>query len=460
MKFNLRGFKAVFGFSFKQSADTISFKVTTVLVAILLAGALILVNIFGARSAKPDEDSAAPAHVVGEITDSSQPLSAVLTENIIVLDESGLGPIDFANLLNGNAAFGAVKFSSYEGSDIIEAAKSSEVTDKTLLLHITKKDGNYLMETILPPESLITGSEADSILNQLIQAFEAFKMDKAGLAENQVSLITQPGGYTVSSLGEDEDIANMVVKMLAPMAFSFMLYFMLIFYGQQISKSVSGEKTSKLVETLLVSVRPEALIAGKVLAVATQGVLQFTIWIVALIGGLYGGNFIAGSMYPGYTNPVITFIDLLKDTIGQSALSLPAVIISILFFFFGFLFYSLLAALAGSMVSKPEDAASTQGIIMLPILVSFMLSYFVPLSGNESFTAVARYIPFTAPFIVPVDLLTGLVSIPHGLLLLAVMILFTAIMVNLSARIFKGLILYNGQKITLRTIKGVISGKQ
>ncbi|MDF2872657.1 MAG: ABC-type Na+ efflux pump permease component-like protein [Anaerocolumna sp.] len=460
MRFNLRGFKAVFGFSFKQSADTVSFKLTTVIVAILLAGALILVNIFGARSAKPEEDSAAPAPATGVIAEPSQPLLEVLTENIIVFDESGIGPIDFAQLLNGNTAFKAINFSSYEGTDIKEAVKSTDVTDKTLLLHITKEDGKYLMETILPSESLITGNEAEVILNQLIPAFEAFKMDKAGLAENQVSLLTQPVGYTVSSLGEEEDMANMIVKMLAPMAFSFMLYFMLIFYGQQISKSVSGEKTSKLVETLLVSVRPEALIAGKVLAVATQGVLQFTIWIVALIGGLYGGNFIAASMYPGYTNPVITFIDLLKDTIGQSALSLPAAVISILFFFFGFLFYSLLAALAGSMVSKPEDVASTQGIITLPIVISFMLSYFVPLSGNESFTAVARYIPFTAPFIVPVDLLTGLVSIPHGLLLLAVMILFTVIMVNLSARIFKGLILYNGQKITFRTIKGVISGKQ
>lgn len=454
MRERFRGFRAVYGFTFKQLAGTMSYKITTVLIALLLAGGLILISVFGANSDKPEPDGGKSNSGNAAVEEISP------VENVLVMDESGLSPINFAQFLKGNKTFEAVKFENFNGTDLKEALKDEKVTKKTVILQITKNDSNYDINAILPEGSILSEKDTEALLNILSSTFGLIKLDKAGLSTEQLNEALQPVTYTYSDIGNDNSVASIIVKIVAPMVFSLMLYFMLIFYGQAVSKSVSGEKTSKLVETLLVSVRPDALIAGKVLAVAVQGVLQFVIWIGALFAGLYGGNAIAKMINPDYSNPVISVINMIRDNIGQSALSLPAVILTIVFFFVGFLFYSVLAALAGSMVSKPEDAASAQSILQLPVVISWLLCYLVPLSGNESFLPVARYIPFTAPFCVPVDTLTGVVNLWESGLMLLVMLFFTIAFVVLSARIFKGLILYNGQKINLKTIQGILRGVQ
>jgi len=234
---------------------------------------------------------------------------------------------------------------------------------------------------------------------------------------------------------------------------------MLILYGQTISKSVSTEKTSKLVETLLTSVHPYALITGKILAVTSMALIQFLTWIVAVFAGLYGGNAIAHSLYPSYHNSVIAVINFLKDNIGETALSAPAVILTILFFFVGFLFYSVMAGVAGCMVSKPEDVASTQALFQFPIIISWLIVYFAPLSGHEDILNIARYIPFTAPFSVPAELLTGVTGPVEGLISFAVLLVFTLLFVMLSGKIYKGLILYSGEKVSFKMIGKVLTAK-
>ncbi len=452
MKERLRGFRAVYSFTFKQLSGTKSFKIVTVLIALLLAGGLIAGSVVGAGLGKEHGSGKGDKAEVTEIS----PI-----DNVLVMDESGLGPIDFSVYLKENKVLKNIKFTDFNGTDLSQAVKDTNVTQKTVILQIIKQGSDYQLKGALPENTLLSEKDVKTLVSALSQAFQLAKLNKAGLTAEQISAAMQPVDYSYSNIGDkSNNIATVIVKMVAPMVFSFMLYMMLILYGQSVSKSVSGEKTSKLVETLLVSVRPDALIAGKVVAVAVQGVMQFMIWIAALFIGLYGGDMVARLVYPGYSNPVIAVLNSMKDNIGQSALSPAAVILAVAFFFVGFLFYSVLAALAGSMVSKPEDAAATQSILQLPIIVSWLLCYFVPLNGNDTFIPVARYIPFTAPFCVPVDTLTGAVNLWESTLMLMVMVIFTLLFVALSSRIFKGLILYNGQKVSLKTIQGILKGKQ
>jgi ABC-2 type transport system permease protein len=263
-----------------------------------------------------------------------------------------------------------------------------------------------------------------------------------------------------SDIGESTSMIAMVIKLVAPMLFGLMLYFMLLLHGQTISKSVSTEKTSRLVETLLTSVHPYALITGKVLAITSMAILQFVTWVVAAFVGLYGGNAIAHALYPEYENTVVTIINFVKDNIGETALTLPAVILAVIFFCVGFLFYCVIAGLAGCMVSRPEDVASTQSIFQFPVIISWLVCYFSSLVGNEGILAVARYIPFTAPFCVPVDLITGTIGLTQGIISLVVLSIFTVLIIMLSAKIYKGLILYTGEKISFKMIGNVLKAKQ
>jgi ABC-type Na+ efflux pump permease subunit len=212
-------------------------------------------------------------------------------------------------------------------------------------------------------------------------------------------------------------------------------------------------------EFLQTSVHPYAMITGKVLAITSIALGQFVIWLTAGIGGLYGGNAIAHSIYPQYENSAITIINFLKDNIGETAMSLPAVLLAVIIFALGFLFYCVIAAVAGSMVSKPEDVASTQFVFQLPIIISWLVSYFAPLMGKTGLTAAARYIPFTAPFSAPADLITGTMGLLEGLISLLLLLVFSFLTVILAARIYKGLVLYTGQKLTLKTIGNILKAE-
>lgn len=441
MKDNFRGWTSVYGFTFRQSAKGAGFKVVTILITILIIGIIGMAEFI---TAKPDKKEKAE-------------ISPVKT--VYVLDNSGLGATDFkaVNPKLQKKQYQKIAYVDVTGQSREETIKkAADDSKQSIAVIITKNEKGYELEAVIPNKSTITKGQADKLVKCMADGFEASKLMQSGLTAQQLTTVLAPDVTSYSNIGENNSGAVFAIKMAAPMIFSLMLYMMLIFYGQTISKSVSTEKTSKLMETLLTSIHPYALIAGKILAVTTMALLQFVTWIVAAFVGLYGGNAITHVFYPDYKNIVISIINFLKDNIGESALSLPAIILAIIFFVVGLLFYFILAGVAGCMVSKPEDVATTQSLFVFPILISWLVVYFAPIMGNYSILNVARYIPFTAPFCVPSDLITGTVGLGQGLLMLLVLSAFSFLLILLSGRLYKGLILYSGQKVNLKMIGSML----
>jgi ABC-type Na+ efflux pump permease subunit len=445
MKNKFRGWNTVFNFTFRQSTKGPGFKVVTVLVALVIIAAAVLINVL---SAKPEKNN------IPEVSP---------VKKVCVLDNSGLQPTSYRELnpLFSQKQYAHIEFETITNQsreDVIKTAAAD--SPKTIAAVISTVDSGYSIEIIVPAESAISKSEAELLVAPMTAAFETNKLLQSGLTEEQLTAALKPVITSFGDIGEDTNGIAFAIKMIAPMIFGLMLYMMLILYGQTISKSVSTEKTSKLMETLLTSVHPYALITGKVLAVSTMAILQFVTWLIAIFAGLYLGNTVAHSMYPEYESTVITIINFLKDNIGETAFTLPAVILSIIAFCIGFLFYCVIAGLAGCMVSKPEDVASTQGIFQFPVMISWLVCYLSPVMGNESLQIVTRYIPFTAPFCIPVDILTGTIGLGEGLITTLLLLLFTLVVIMLSGRIYKGLILYNGQKVSLKMIGNVIKANK
>ena len=445
MKQNFKGWTTVFNFTFKQSTKGMAFKLITVLVSLAIIGVSVLFNIIAAKPDKTDNLKPSPIN------------------KVYVLDNSGLEEANYKDTI-AQYSMGQFKHIDFvtvteqSREDIIKTATSD--SPQTVAVIITQEDSGYQIEVAIPSESMITKSQAEELLVPISSAFEANKLLQVGLSIEQLTTALKPVVTSYSDIGENTNEIVFVIQLIAPMIFGFMMYAMILFYAQNVTKSVSTEKTTKLMETLLTSVHPYALISGKVLAITTIAILQFVTWILSIFVGLYVGNAVAHQIYPEYQNSAITVINFLKDNIGESALSLPAVILAILFFFVGFLFYSVLAGLAGCMVSKPEDAASTQGIFQLPVVFSFLICYLAPLLGNETLMTVTRYIPFTAPFSVPVDLITGTVGLLNGIIMLIILSIFTVLVIMLSAKLYKGLILYNGQKVNFKMLGKILKASE
>lgn len=444
MKNNFKGFRTVFNFTFRQATNGVGFKVVTALVTLLLIGGFILINIV---VAKPETEKVV-------IT----PVKAVY-----LMDNSGLQPTDYKTLNPefSTEQFKEVKFVSVTGKTREEAIQAAVAdSPEAIAVIINAKDGGFEIEAAIPDGSSISKDNASQLLAPISTAFETNKLMQSGLTADQLTIVMMPVVTSYAEIGENTDMITQVIKMVAPILFSMVLYFMLFLYGQTISKSVSTEKTSKLMETLLTSVHPYALISGKVLAITSMAVLQFVIWIIAAVVGLYGGNEVAHAIYPEYQNSVVTIINFLKDNIGETAMSLPAIILALLVFAIGFLFYCVIAGLAGCLVSKPEDVASTQGVFVFPVVISWLFCYITPLTGNESTLSLLRLIPFTIPFCVPVDLITGTIGLGQGVISLLSLSVFSLLVILLSGRLYQGLILYTGQKISLKTIGNVLKAKK
>ncbi|HWT75144.1 MAG TPA: ABC transporter permease [Mobilitalea sp.] len=445
MKHNFRGWTTVFGFTFRQSTKGMAFRLVTTLVTILIIAALIIINVI---VAKPDKEN--------EIV-----ISPIKT--VFVLDQSGLQPTDYKTL---NPQLSEEQFKNIAFVNVTDQTREEVVktalADSTVSIAviITKADKSYELEAVIPSGSDIIKDQAQAVLLPIQSAFESSKLMQSGLTVQQLTTILKPVVTSQSNIGENTNQIAYVIKMIAPMLFGLILYMMLLLYGQTISKSVSTEKTSKLMETLLTSIHPYALITGKVLAVTTIAVLQFLTWIVAAVVGLYGGNAVAHYFYPEYQNSVIAIINFLKDNIGETAMSLPAVILAILVFCVGFLFYCVIAGLAGCLVAKPEDVSSTQAVFTFPIIISWLICYIASAASNEGVLRIARFVPFTAPFCVPVDLITGTIGLVPGAISFVLLTLFSLLVIMLSARIYKGLILYSGQKISLAMIGNVIKANK
>lgn len=441
MKDNFKGWRSVYAFTFRQSTKGAGFKLITVIVALLVLGAFVVTDVM---VAKPDKDSN---------------LKPSLIKTVYVLDNSGLQPANYKEIISQleGKQFEHTEFvaiTKRPADEVIKAAASN--SSNTIAVIITMNGSGYELKSVIPESSKITKKQAEELLAPMSSAFQSNKLMKAGLSEKQLAAVLKPEVVSFSNIGESTSKATKIIKIAAPMLFSFMLYLMLLLYGQNISKSVSTEKTSKLMDILLISVHPYALITGKVLAITSIALGQFVIWIAAAVAGLYGGNTLAHAIYPNYQNSAVTIINFLRDNIGETALTLPAVILSIIIFCVGFLFYSVIAAVVGCMVSKPEDVASTQAVLQFPIIVSWLVCYFAPMTRNAGLMTIVRFVPFTAPFSVPADLITGSIGITEGMTALSLLLVFSLLTIMLAARIYKELVLYSGQKLSFKKIGNLL----
>ncbi len=444
-----RGWKSVFSFNYKQSASSKGYIAVTALVAVIIIAVAILISVI---SAKPDKE------------EDMEETSYCTVETAYVLDLAGMGELKFEDWIPALAdeyysGLSMVQVNNMTKEEL-QTKAAQEESGLAIGVVIEQEENNIKVIAVVPSTSeAISLMDGQEVADLVAVAVEQARFVKSGLSELQFSQINKQVVISVSDAGAQTNVVVYLVKYLAPAIFGLVLYFLLLLYGQSINQSVSVEKTSKLVETLLTSLHPYALLTGKVFAIVATAMQQFFIWVAALIVGIVAGGKIAQVMYPGTESGLKVAVEFMRANIGESAFSPAAVVLALITFCFGFLFYCVLSGMAGSMVNRPEEAANTQSIFTLPIVISWIVCYFGTLMEKESLLVVARNIPFTIPFCVPVDLLTGAIGIGQGLISTAILLVFSVLIIMLSGRIYKGLVLYTGEKVTLKNLVGILKNK-
>ena len=221
---------------------------------------------------------------------------------------------------------------------------------------------------------------------------------------------------------------------------AFLLYMSILLYGQAIMRGVMEEKQTRVAEVIVSSLRPDALLAGKVLGVGGVAFTQITVWVLA------------GWVMATFRAPIFAALGLPATPMRLPELSLTFGLLLLLLFALGFIFYAALFAAVGSMVNTDQEAQ--QAATPLMMLVIFAALFIQPVLFNPSGTLAqwVSLLPFSAPILMPVRLATIQVPWVEIIACLVILAASCALAVWVAARIYRvGLLMY-GKKPTLREL--------
>lgn len=268
-----------------------------------------------------------------------------------------------------------------------------------------------------------------------------------------------------TSTGEEKEGSAEIVSIIGYVS-GFLMYMFIFMFGTQVMRGVMEEKTNRIVEVIVSSVKPFQLMMGKVVGIALVGLTQFVIWILLTFGLFYGvkGVMLADSgkamttvtqnlMQPNQANPAQTmdvqqYQKMFDNIAGKfETVNFPLIIICFIFFFLcGYLLYASLFAAVGSAVDNDTDTQQ----FMLPITIPIVLGLFVMINAmqtpHSTISVIFSIIPLTSPIVM-------MARIPYGvpywqLALSAVLLVLTFLgTIWMAAKIYRTGILMYGKKV-------------
>jgi ABC-2 type transport system permease protein len=209
------------------------------------------------------------------------------------------------------------------------------------------------------------------------------------------------------------------------------LYMTLLFYGQIILRGVIEEKSSRVVEIVLSSLKPFQLMAGKIVGIAAVGFTQYAIWaLFGLAASRYSKKLLTGFFPAAASFPMP---------------SIPSYILVyfVLFFILGYFLYATMYAAIGSMVNSEKEAQQLIMPVVMFLVVPILLMMFVIRSPDSTFSVVLSMIPFFAPILMLLRICVLLPPFPQIATSIILLILSIVLMIWLVAKIYRvGILMY------------------
>ena len=318
-------------------------------------------------------------------------------------------------------------------NDSIEQIKS-KIKDQSVnfafILSSDLKSYTYLTNvSILQDPNLQT---MDTLLKTI---YSNLYLKKHGLSDTQITEVQNPNiTHTIESISEDGSKNFWYAYVMV-----FVLYMVIIIFGQKVAMSVVTEKTSRAMEVLITSASPVARMFGKIIASSVAGIIQ--------IAAIFGSAFISYGVNKPYfeNNAIITTL-----------FNFPASLVGylLIFFLLGFLVYSFLFGAMASTVSKIEDLSSALMLIQIVFVIGFVASTSAMSSGevNSAFMKFLSLFPLTSPMAMFTRI--AMSEVPGlEILLSVVFLIFATILIGyIAAKIYRVGVLMYGTKPTLRKI--------
>ena len=293
---------------------------------------------------------------------------------------------------------------------------------------INKNDDKVVLTYVL--ENKMSSGPSEEFEASLTTLYKDIQIEKLNIDAEQKAKLTPQFDYNLEVV--DENIkGNPIVMMMI----SLVLFYAVYFCAFQVSNSITTEKTSKIIETLVTSTSPTNIIIGKTIGVGLVGLLQLAAIIITA--------FISAK---AFIEPAT--LDMMLDT---SSLTPSLILITLLYFLLGYLTYGLLYALTGSTVSKPEDIQSANQPVTFITIIGFYLAYFTMMNPSSGLNHLAALLPISSPFCMPLRIMMGACTTSELLISIGILIITIVLVAKIAINIYRNAILNYG-KSTLKDI--------
>ena len=374
---------------------------------------------------------------------------------ISVLDESGLIDDIFQDTEK-------TKYQLLENISLDEAKQIVEESENFGLLHIAKNNEieqlsngiNFYSEDA-PSFTIMTSLES-----KIERRLTDLKLEKEGvdvdmIKSASINVDINQESYSGQKTSKIDNIFKLIFGGLA----GYMLFMFIIIYGNMIMRSVIEEKTSRIIEIIISSVKPVQLMLGKIIGTSLAGVTQFVIWIVlggfllSIVSVIFGIDLMDSQMQQNEVliqqameaPEVNTQIEAAKNALMNLPI-INLIIAFIIFFIGGYLLYSSLYAAIGAAVDNETDTQQFLLPIIMPLVIAVYVGFFTVIEDpHGAVSTVFSYIPLTSPVVM-------LMRIPFGVPLweqaISVLLLIGTFMFTVwfAAKIYRVGILMYGKK--------------
>ena len=367
--------------------------------------------------------------VMGDSENSKQIIQIIDVDNVFEGTLENLKQMDLGyefEITNEDLKFEDVK-QKIEDKEIKEAIIISPENEKVKISYIVE---NTTMINEVPEECK----------NALTSIYSSLKISKLGLSEQQLQSITPNFEFNLEQTEEKSASGNILVMMIM----SIVLFYAIYFCAYQVSSSITTEKTSKIIETLVTSTSPKTIVLGKTIGIGVVGLAQMTLIVsTALISAK-------------------TFLEegLLESVLDMSNITPYLGAMTAIYFILGYLAYALLYALTGSTVSKPEDIQSANSPVAILAVIGFYLSYFTMMNPTSKLNVFASLFPISSPFCMPFRIMMGLANTTDVIISIAILIVTIIVIASVAIKIYSNAILNYGTKMSIKDIIKIYKDKQ
>lgn len=444
------GLKEVFAFSFLQDLKSSAYITSLVIFALLFCVGIPILGLFGRNS-------------------SDMPKLCEI-EKISIVNETGFD-FDVENMPKGerykDVCICQAESSSFES---IKEELKSNPKSKDVLIRITYDENiGFTVTFVKSASSEFSSDDYEKMTNDFLDDFSEAKITIVDVSKEQLDFVNSPVNYQVESTLIDDD-GKVVISpeehgegismteygiLLGGIIFVMMIVNLA---GGRIANQIVTEKSTRVIEYLMINVRPMALILGKILSSLVLVVIEFAVMIISFCIGSFISSALFGNVGSTQDYSVISFVRNLSE------LSLGKSMVCILIILLGVMFFSILAGLAGASVSKLEELAEGMKLYQMVLMVGTYIGIgmcIAQMIGNVDDKIISSLclIPITAPFVLPGNIILGNVGTGVGVLAIIILAAITLALYIFTSKVYEAMIFYNGKVLKLKDIINIAKNK-